>query len=68
MMMYMPKFKIFYSNFAYCNSYIEEFQKPLLMHWYGEIDFSDLTRIIPLVVKKRYSLDDAIDIILNEEL
>ena len=38
------------------------------MHWYGEIDFSDLTRIIQLVVKKRYSLDDAIDIILNEEL
>lgn len=46
--------------------FIEKFQKPLLMHWYGEIDSADLTNIIKLVEKKNYSLDDAINTVLND--
>ncbi|MCM1226144.1 MAG: hypothetical protein NC320_01805 [Clostridium sp.] len=47
--------------------FIEEFQEPLLMHWNGEIDSSDLAMIIRLVVKKKYSMDDAIEAVLNDE-
>ena len=47
--------------------FIEDFQKPLLMHWNGEIDSSDLTMIIRFVVKKNYAIDDAIETVLNDE-
>ena len=46
--------------------FIEKFQKPLLMHWYGEIDSADLANIIKLVEKKNCSLDSAIDTVLND--
>lgn len=47
--------------------FIETFQRPLLMHWNGEIDSTDLAMIIRLVVKKKYSIDDAIEAVLNDE-
>ena len=47
--------------------FIERFQEPLLMHWNGEIETGELTAIIRLVVKKNYSIKDAIDVVLSDE-
>lgn len=47
--------------------FIEKFSKPLLMHWNGEISSSELANIIRLVERKNYTLDSAIDTILNDE-
>lgn len=47
--------------------FIEKFSKPLLMHWNDEISSSELTSIIRLVERKNYTLDSAIDTILNDE-
>lgn len=46
--------------------FVEHLQKPLLMHWNGEIDSDDLLSIIKLVEKKNYSIEDAIETVLNE--
>lgn len=46
--------------------FIEKFQKPLLMHWNGEIETGELTAIIRLVVKKNYSINEAIEAVLND--
>lgn len=40
--------------------FVERFKKPLLMHWNREIDTAQLGTIIRLVIKKKYSLEDAI--------
>ena len=45
--------------------FIEKLQKPLRMHWNGEIDSDDLLSIIKLVEKKSYSIDDAIETVLH---
>lgn len=37
------------------------------MHWNGDISSSELATIIRLVVKKKYSIDDAIEAVLNDE-
>ena len=47
--------------------FIEQFSEPLMMHWNGEISSSELSAIIRLVVKKGYSIDDAIEAVLNDE-
>lgn len=47
--------------------FIERFSEPLMMHWNGDISSSELTAIIRLVVKKKYSIDDAIEAVLNDE-
>lgn len=47
--------------------FIEQFSEPLTMHWNGEISSSELSAIIRLVAKKGYSIDDAIEAVLNDE-
>lgn len=57
-------------KFAYAKDaiqFIERFQKPLLMHWYGEIDIYDLLSIIKLVVREHYSVDEATDTVISDE-
>ncbi len=47
--------------------FIEKFSEPLIMHWNGDISSSELTTIIRLVNKKNYSIDNAIEAVLNDE-
>ncbi len=56
-------------KFKYGNEavrFIEKFSEPLIMHWNGDISSSELTAIIRLVVKKKYSINDAIEAVLND--
>lgn len=46
--------------------FIEKFSEPLIRHWNGEISSSELAAIIRLVVKKKYSINDAIEAVLND--
>ncbi len=46
--------------------FIEKLKKPLLMHWNGEIDSDDLLSIIKLVEKENYSIESAIETVLND--
>ena len=48
-------------------AFIERFRKPLMMHWNGEIETTELGNIIRLVVKKNYTIDNAITSVLNDE-
>lgn len=47
--------------------FVRTFKEPLLMHWNGEIETIQLGNIIRLVVKKHYKLEDAINMVLNDE-
>ena len=47
--------------------FVKTFKEPLLMHWNGEIETIQLGNIIRLVVKKHYKLEDAINMVLNDE-
>lgn len=47
--------------------FVEKFKEPLLMHWNKEIDTAQLGVIIRLVVKKKYTVEDAITAVLNDE-
>lgn len=47
--------------------FIEKFKVPLLMHWNKEIDTAQLGVIIRLVTKKKYTVDDAVKAVLNDE-
>ena len=47
--------------------FVEKFKKPLLMHWNKEITTAELANIIRLVNKKHYSIDDAIEAVLNDD-
>lgn len=46
-------------------NFIKRFQKPLFMHWDGEIDIGELTTIITNVVKDNMSVDKAIESVLS---
>lgn len=45
--------------------FVEKFKKPLLMHWNQEITTLELGNIIALVNKKKFTIDDAIEFILD---
>lgn len=47
--------------------FIKRFKKPLLMHWNREIDTAELGLIMKLVVKKNYTVDDAVKAVLNDD-
>jgi hypothetical protein len=47
--------------------FVKKFRIPLLMHWNREIDTAQLGIIIRLVVKKNYSVQDAINAALNDD-
>ena len=47
--------------------FVEKFKKPLLMHWNQEIDTIQLGNIVRLVNKKRYTIEDAINAVLNDD-
>lgn len=48
-------------------AFIERFQKPLLMHWNGEIETAELAAMIRLVVKKHFDIPTAIEMVLNDD-
>lgn len=37
------------------------------MHWNREIDTAELGLIMKLVVKKNYTVDDAVEVVLNDD-
>ena len=47
--------------------FVEKFKKPLLMHWNQEIDTIQLGNIVRLVNKKKYTIEDAISAVLNDD-
>lgn len=47
--------------------FIQKFQKPLLMQWNQEIDVFQLADIIKLVQRQNYEIDDAIEIVMQED-
>ena len=47
--------------------FVEKFKEPLLMHWNKEIDTVQLGTIIRLVNKKKYTVEDAIQAIINDD-
>ena len=59
----LRKFK--YGNEAL--EFVKKFKTPLLMHWNKEIDTAQLGVIIRLVTKKKYTVDDAVEAVLNDE-
>ena len=46
--------------------FVEKFKKPLLMHFYKKIDTTQLGAIFILVIKKKYSIDDAIKFVTED--
>lgn len=46
--------------------FVERFKKPLLMHWNREIDTAQLGTIFTLVIKKKYTIEDAIKFVIED--
>ena len=46
--------------------FVERFQKPLLMHFYKKIDTAQLGTIFILVIKKGYTIEDAIKFVTED--
>lgn len=46
-------------------NFIEKYQEPLLMHWYGKIGIRDLANILYLATNGKKSIDEAMEIVLN---
>lgn len=47
--------------------FVRKFKTPLLMHWNREIDTAQLGIIIRLVVKRNYTVNDAVTAVLNDD-
>ena len=48
-------------------NFVEKFKKPLIMHWNHEITTYELGNIIRLVNKKKFTIDNAIQVVLNDD-
>lgn len=48
-------------------NFVEKFKKPLIMHWNHEITTYELGNIIRLVNKKKFTIDNAIQTVLNDD-
>lgn len=48
--------------------FVEKFKKPLLMHFYKEIDTTKLGTIFFLVARKKYTVDDAIEFVTDDDV
>lgn len=46
--------------------FVERFKKPLLMHWNRKIDTAQLGTIFTLVIKKKYTIEDAIKFVTED--
>ena len=55
------------TNYESIDVFVEKFKEPLLMHWNREIDTVQLGTIIRLVNKKKYTVDDAIQAVINDD-
>lgn len=48
-------------------AFVERFKKPLLMHFYKKIDTTQLGAIFILVIKKKYTIEDAIEFVTSDD-